>query len=186
HELDSGGHSFDPELTIDDWKITDFKTYTGVKKYLTDFGDKSVGIPETFYDTFNIEMSLSRNTFGLFLKLFIGMYIAFLISSVSFLVSAEHVEPKFALPVGGLFAAVGNKYIIDSVLPETNSFTLVDTLHTLTFIYIFIIITESSISLIFEKRGWKRMYQWLESYGELIIFISYFIFNIIFVLKAML
>jgi len=31
--------------------------------------------------------------------------------------------------MGCLFAVIGNKYIIDSSLPETTSFTLVDTLN---------------------------------------------------------
>lgn len=60
------------------------------------------------------------------------MYIAFLISVISFTIQVQELEPRFGLPVGGLFATVGNKYIIDSILPETSAFTLVDTLHTLT------------------------------------------------------
>ena len=37
--------------------------------------------------------------------------------------------PRFGLQCGCPFAVIGNKYIIDSALPESTSFTLVDTLH---------------------------------------------------------
>ena len=73
-------------------------------------------------------MDIERDAWGLFMKIFIGMYIAFLIAIISFTPHPSELEPRFGLPVGGLFAAVGNKYIIDSLLPESSSFTLVDTL----------------------------------------------------------
>ncbi len=73
------------------------------------------------FSTFNIEMDIERNAWGLFLKIFIGMYIAFLISVISFTPHPSELEPRFGLPVGGLFAAVGNKYIIDSLLPESST-----------------------------------------------------------------
>ncbi|MBI3884070.1 MAG: hypothetical protein HY305_07690, partial [Sphingobacteriales bacterium] len=53
----------------------------------------------------------------------------------------------FGLGVGALFAVVGNKYIIDSSLPESTTYTLVDTLHGLTLLFIFAVITTSVYSL---------------------------------------
>src|SRR5678816_4835806 len=75
------------------------------------------------------------------------MYIAFLISIISFTPHPSEMDPRFGLPVGGLFAAVGNKYIIDSLLPESSTFTLVDTLHAITFIAIFATLLVSAIAL---------------------------------------
>ena len=47
--------------------------------------------------------------------------------------------------MGSLFAVIGNKYIIDSSLPETTSFTLVDTLHGFTLFAILIVVTATRI-----------------------------------------
>jgi hypothetical protein len=64
-----------------------------------------------------------------------------------FFIHADSIESRFGLSVGSLFAAVGNKYIIDSILPETSTFTLVDSLHALTFIGILVTIILSVYSL---------------------------------------
>lgn len=142
---DTLGSRFDAKEAIDGWKITRFVASQQPNDYETGFGDSSSSFQE--FSTFTIDMSIERNAWGLFMKIFVGMYIAFLIAMVSFTPKPSELEPRFGLPVGGLFAAVGNKYIIDSVLPESSSFTLVDTLHSMTFFAIFITLVVSALSL---------------------------------------
>ncbi|HEV8515707.1 MAG TPA: hypothetical protein VGQ59_20635 [Cyclobacteriaceae bacterium] len=144
---DEKGSKYDPEGTLSGWEIKNFKVYVDEKLYETGFGDYRPGKDHQIFSAFNIEMDIERNAWGLFLKIFIGMYIAFLIAMVGFAPKPSEVEPRFGLPVGGLFAAVGNKYIIDSILPESASFTLVDILHSLTFFTIFAILVVSAICL---------------------------------------
>ena len=145
--LDHDGSAYDRELTIDGWNISKFEINTSTNEYTTVFGDPSSDALHSEYASFNINMDIERDAWGLFAKIFIGMYIAFLISIISFSLRPSELEPRFGLPVGGLFAAVGNKYIIDSLLPESTSFTLVDTLHTVTFLGILATLLVSAISL---------------------------------------
>ena len=142
---DTAGSRFDEKEAIDGWRVKNFRVSDNQNDYETGFGDNSN--PYQVFSSFNIEMDIERNAWGLFLKIFIGMYIAFLISVISFTPHPSELEPRFGLPVGGLFAAVGNKYIIDSILPETTSFTLVDTLHALTFFAVFSTLMVSAIAL---------------------------------------
>jgi hypothetical protein len=144
---DTAGSQFDNEEAIDGWSIENFRVRNLENEYETGFGDSRPGRDQSTFSQFTIEMDIERDAWGLFLKIFIGMYIAFLISVLSFTPHPSELEPRFGLPVGGLFAAVGNKYIIDSLLPETSSFTLVDTLHTLTFLSIFATLLISAIVL---------------------------------------
>lgn len=144
---DFHGSKFDQDETLAGWTIKDFKVSVTDNLYETGFGDNRKGKDHQVFSAFLIEMNIDRNAWGLFLKIFIGMYIAFLISMVGFAPNPSEVEPRFGLPVGGLFAAVGNKYIIDSILPESASFTLVDILHSLTFFTIFAILAISAICL---------------------------------------
>ena len=51
------------------------------------------------------------------------------------------------LSVGALFATIGNKYIVESTLPESTSFTLVDSLHGLTLVFILLTVLATTISL---------------------------------------
>jgi hypothetical protein len=180
-EADTKGSTFDKELTVDGWKIKNFKVSTDHKVYETSFGNFTDLTQKCDYADFYIDITLERNALGLFLKLFVGMYISFMIALVSFLVHPKSPEPRFALPVGALFAAVGNKYIIDSLLPETSSFTLVDTLHTLTFVSIFLIVLFSALSIQHFRNGNFERYRKLNNIGGKIVFWGYLILNILFV-----
>jgi hypothetical protein len=150
---DTAGSQFDDEEAIDGWTIRNFRVTRSDNDYRTGFGDSRPGHNSSTFSQFVIEMDIERNAWGLFLKIFIGMYIAFLISMISFTPHPSELEPRFGLPVGGLFAAVGNKYIIDSLLPESSSFTLVDTLHTLTFLSIFGTLLVSAYALHLHDKG---------------------------------
>jgi len=112
------------------------------------------------------------------------MYISFLIAMVGFAPNPSEVEPRFGLPVGGLFAAVGNKYIIDSILPESASFTLVDILHSLTFFTIFAILVVSAICLRLHDRDKVEESFRVNRIGSRMVAIVYILSNVILVALA--
>lgn len=181
---DETGSHYDPELVIDGWDILDFKTFTKTNKYLTDFGDDSIGKDESFYASYNLKMKIGRSAWGLFFKMFIGMYIAFMISFISFYVDHEEVDPRFALPVGGLFGSIGNKYIIDNILPESTSFTLVDSLHALTFISIFLTLAVSVYTLRLFDMGEKDKARKIDVMGRNTIIGLYVGLNTVLIILA--
>jgi hypothetical protein len=111
-----------------DGEIDSCLLMTGTKIYETGFGDESLEKPRTEYSNFRVRLVIRRDAAGLFWKMFTGMYIAFLIAYVCFYIHPDGIDSRFGLSVGSLFAVIGNKYIIDSALPESTSFTLVDTL----------------------------------------------------------
>lgn len=125
--------------TLSGWTMIpdSFKISTGTKKYETAFGDPSVAIPRSEFSAFKVLIGIERDSWWLFFKLFIGMYISFLLSFLCFFIHSDNVDSRFSLGVGSLFAVIGNKYVVDSSLPESTSYTLVDTLHGLTLCYIF-------------------------------------------------
>jgi hypothetical protein len=144
---DTVGEHFDRRFTLRGWNIDSCIVTTGTKIYETGFGDHSLARPQTEYSAFRIRLSIKRDAMGLFWKLFLGMFIAFLIAYTCFFIHADGIDSRFGLSVGSLFAVIGNKYIIDSSLPESTSFTLVDTLHGLTLFAIFCVITATANSL---------------------------------------
>lgn len=182
---DTRGQSYDPQLEVDGWKIVSFDISTLKKHYNTDFGDTSLSKPELDFSQFMIDVTIQRNAWGFFFKLFLGMYVAFAISFVSFLIDPRHVEPRFGLPVGGLFAGVGNKYVIDSYLPETSDITIVDTLHGLTFILIFFIIAFSALSLRQDDSGDEKSSNRTDRIVAWSIGIIYVLFNVVSIFWAL-
>lgn len=174
---DTAGSTFDKKEAIDGWHISNFTATRADNDYETGFGDSS-GNYQVF-SSFVVSMDIDREAWGLFLKIFLGMYIAFLIAMLSFTPHPSELEPRFGLPVGGLFAAVGNKYIIDSLLPESSSFTLVDTLHSLTFFAIFCTLLVSAASLKLHDTGKHAQSARLNYVGSRIVIIGYAVSNII-------
>jgi len=151
-KADTVGNHFDPRFTLRGWNIDSISITTGIKKYETAFGDESAAKPHTEYSNFKVVLTISRDAMGLFWKMFLGMYVAFLIAFMCFFIHSDSIDSRFGLGVGALFAVVGNKYIVDASLPESSTFTLVDMLHGITLMFILVTIICTSYSLILVKR----------------------------------
>ena len=182
---DSVGKHFDPRFTLSGWTIDSCIITNGIKKYETAFGDESMATPHTEYSSFKVRLGIKRDASGLFWKMFLGMYLAFLIAYVCFYIHADGMDSRFGLSVGSLFAVIGNKYIIDSSLPESTSFTLVDTLHGLTLFFIFAIITSTAYSLLLVKQNKVRKAFRFDMIAAQVVLISYLVLNIYFIVNAL-
>ena len=183
---DTAGKHFDPKLTVSGWDITNINVASDTKPYETGFGDPEIINSHSEYGSFDVIIDLDRNAWGLFFKLFLGMYVAFFITYVSIYIHADNIDSRFGLSVGALFAAVGNKYIIDSLLPESSTFTLVDSLHAFTFISIFVTISLSVYALKLLKEGHLEKANLIDKRGARILLSSYLILNAIFIATAIL
>jgi hypothetical protein len=181
---DTVGSHFDPRFTINGWKIDSCLLSAGIKKYETGFGDASLAKPQTEYSAFRVKLVITRDAAGIFWKIFLGMYIAFLIAYVCFYIHSDGMDSRFGLSVGSLFAVIGNKYIIDSSLPESTTFTLVDTLHGLTLFSIFIIITATAYSLVLVKRNQLQKARRFDMMAAQLLLVFYVALNLYFILQA--
>ena len=181
---DTVGAHFDPRFTLRGWRIDSCVMSTGTKIYETGFGDDELAKPRTEYSTFRTILSIKRDAGGLFWKMFLGMYVAFLISFICFYIHSDGMDSRFGLSVGSLFAVVGNKYIIDSSLPESSSFTLVDTLHGITLFYIVFVVAANAYSLRLIKRDQVKKAIKIDNWLAVIVFTSYLLLNIWFIWQA--
>jgi hypothetical protein len=181
---DTVGNHFDPRFTLNGWAIDSCIVTTGIKKYETAFGDEEATKPHTEYSAFRVRLGIKRDASGLFWKMFLGMYIAFLIAYVCFYIHADGMDSRFGLSVGSLFAVIGNKYIIDSSLPESTSFTLVDTLHGITLFFIFTIITATAYSLLLVKKNKVKQAYRFDMIAAQVVLLIYIFLNLYFISKA--
>jgi hypothetical protein len=142
---------------FDEWQINNVEFSASETYYDTSFGDPEA--TSSASPRFDIIITISRvASWHILFKLITGIIVAFLISSCVFWIKPSNTDPRFGLCVGGLFAAIGNKYIVESIIPSTNELTLLDSLHNITFITIFIIIILSVISLhIYERDDEKNI-----------------------------
>jgi|LakMenEpi03Aug12_release.lakeMendotaPanAssembly.Ray.scaffolds.fasta_scaffold211302_2 hypothetical protein len=153
-EADVLNSKIDPDFKLAGWNIDNVIFSRQNKTYETSFGDPLLKNGKSVYPEFNADIYISRsNSMMTLLKLIMGLIIAFIISCCIFFIKPRYIDARLGLCVGGLFTAVGNKYITDSIVPSTNELTLVDNLHLLTFFCIFLIVIHSVVSLnIIEKQ----------------------------------
>lgn len=182
---DTAGHHFDARFALSGWKVDSCILETRNKIYETNFGDETIGKDQTEYSAFRMRLSIHRDAIGLFWKLFLGMYIAFMIAYVCFFIHADGMDSRFGLSVGSVFAVIGNKYIIDSSLPESTSFTLVDTLHGLTLFFIFCVISATAYSLKLVKQNKLKQASKFDRTMAQVMLILYLALNIWFITQAM-
>jgi hypothetical protein len=181
---DTVGRHFDPRFTLSGWSIDSCILTTSIKEYETAFGDEELDTPHTEYSAFRVRLSIKRDASGLFWKMFLGMYIAFLIAYICFYIHPDGIDSRFGLSVGSLFAVIGNKYIIDSALPESSSFTLVDTLHGLTLFFIFSVIASTVWSLQLVKKDQLKKARRFDMIVAQILLVIYVAFNLWFIINA--
>jgi hypothetical protein len=126
--------SYDKSIELDEWVIKGCSMRQDDKMYETNFGNPELG-NVSIYPAVTASFELHRNGFGLFFKLFVGIYVAYLISAMVFFMGPDNPE-RFGLTVGAMFAGVANKYIVDSLMPRTIILTLPDKIHNVTFAFI--------------------------------------------------
>jgi hypothetical protein len=181
---DTVGKNYDPRFTLCGWRINNCVISIGIKKYETTFGDPTLTVPHSEYSSLKAILNISRDAGGLFWKMFLGMYIAFLIAYICFYIDPDEMGSRFGLTVGALFAVIGNKYIIDSSLPETTSFTLVDTLHGVTLFFIFAIIAATAYSLKLVKENKPIKAKKFDMVAAQVSLLVYVLMNIYFIVQA--
>lgn len=183
--IDTVGRSFDPKFTLRGWNIDTLKVVSSLRKYETNFGDTRIARPHMEYSAFKVKVDISRDAFGLFMKLFLGMYMVFLVAYLCFFIHTDNTDSRFSLSVGGLFAVVGNKYIVDASLPETVTFTLVDLLHGITLLFIILTIIGNAVNLRYNKMNQHARAMRFNNLMRQGVLAAYILLNAIFIARAM-
>ena len=137
-----------PNVRVPGWTVGPAKGIVSSTHYTSNYGDTSLPSDnDSTYSRFTWQITIYREGFGYFGKLFCGLFIATGISFLVFFIRPTDVDPRFGLGIGAIFASVASEYVITSVLPDTNLVTMADWLHILAFIFIFITLVESVYSL---------------------------------------
>lgn len=82
-------------------------------------------------DELIFEVLVSRKGAFLYFKLFFGAILSFIISYLVFFIDNRLFETRITLSLGGIFGAVGNKYFVESSMPEIQVLTKADLINNL-------------------------------------------------------
>jgi hypothetical protein len=167
--------TYDKSIQLDEWVIRSCTMKQDDKMYQTNFGNPELG-NVSVYPAVTASFELHRNGLGLFFKLFVGIYVAYVISCMVFFMGPDNHE-RFGLTVGAMFAAVANKYIVDGLMPRTIHLTLPDKIHNVTFAFIILhlVVTVVAHRLARSERirwGWR-----VDRVAFLVSLVAYFAIN---------
>ncbi|MGH7122521.1 MAG: hypothetical protein ACREFP_26620 [Acetobacteraceae bacterium] len=120
------GSGVDPSVTVPGWKIVSFTLSGGKHLYPTSFGNP-VPTGSSIYSRTTAQIVVQRRGLRLFINLFNGFFVAFLLATLTYWMNVEDLtEARVGLCAGAIFAAVGSKYAVDISVPPSNQFTLAD------------------------------------------------------------
>lgn len=86
----------------------------------------------------NVVLNLTRSGSFLYFKLFFGAILSLLISSLVFFIDPKEFESRITLCIGSVFGAIGNKYFVESALPEIQVLTKADIVNNIMIILVII------------------------------------------------
>lgn len=178
--------TYKDDLTLIGWQINRFEVTTVENTYNTTFGDTEMDSNFSKFSQLLIQISIERKSFLGFLKLTAGVYMAVLISFLSFfLKSGEEIGSRSGLLVGCLFATLVNMQVTDSILGSAPHLILVDKIHITTIFYIAIATLVSIYSHIIDQKGDTDKAIWLDRKVCFPLFtISFIIFNLVIIYNA--
>jgi hypothetical protein len=160
YEADINNSKISDALSLDEWHVDTFSLNSTNVRYNTTYGDPEL-TGESVYPSVCATIKLTRqHSWTTFIKLVTGLYVAFLISLMVFRIMPPDSESRIGLAVGGLFAAVGNKYIVETIVPTTTQNTMIDNIHNVTFgaILVIVIMTIYISRLYYEEQKEKAFF----------------------------
>jgi hypothetical protein len=160
YEADINNSKISDALSLDEWRVDTFSLNSTNVRYNTTYGDPEL-TGESVYPSVCATIKLTRqHSWTTFIKLVTGLYVAFLISLMVFRIMPPDSESRIGLAVGGLFAAVGNKYIVETIVPTTTQNTMIDNIHNVTFgaILVIVIMTIYISRLYYEEQKEKAFF----------------------------
>jgi hypothetical protein len=181
YAADNINSHIDSSLNSKEWSIGGFTIKNDYHTYNTTYGNPTLSGNST-YPSIVAEIEIRRkNSWRLLIEMLTGAYVAFLISCIVFFISSESQDSRFGLCVGGLFAAIGNKYIVENVVSSTTTSTLMDDVHNITFVFILIIIGVITLSLHYFQSGdenKKRFSLKIDKWAFWILLSAYTLLNV--------
>lgn len=153
---DKSNTNFKDDMALAEWRIADFSIREERSHYRSTFGDPALAEGESNYSRLVVSITIERKQLLSFFKLTAGVYAAFVILLLTFFYNTEQpalLAARSNILVGALFAVVVNMRSFDSVLGSAEGFTLVDRIHVLTMVYIFLATFIAVSSRLLSERG---------------------------------
>jgi hypothetical protein len=154
----------DPAAAEDDWEVHGFHLNVVPVRYPTTFGDPALTNGSSVFSRAAMRIEIERTQIGIFLKLLLGAYVAFLLGmSTLRMDQTSHFNTRMSVLVGSLFAVLVNMRASEAVLGRSSDFTLVDRIHLAIAFYILAVALIGFVSRHLAERNRKPAAQRLDN-----------------------
>ena len=186
YSADTANSGYNEDIYLEGWHITDFAIEERAVDYATTFGDPDISEGSS-YARLVASIQLQRETMTGFFKLVAGVYVASAIPLLTFLMNPQHppiFSGRMGVLVGALFATVLSLRASEAVLGTTESVSLVDKIHIIAMVYIFIaalitVLVRKAYESRKEELAKRRDRVWLRVLG-----ISFVLINALLIITA--
>jgi hypothetical protein len=120
-----------------------------------------------------------------YMKLFQALFASVAIAFIVFFIKPIHVDPRFGLGVGALFATVGNNIFVGTMLPPAEGITLIAMVNAIGMATIFLTLVQSTISLyILDTMGKEKLRRFFDKVSFVAFLVGYAVVNLVLPLAA--
>ena len=148
--------------------------------YKTRRGDPR--LPEGYKATYTqliYGIGIKRDGWGLYFKMFLGIFSSLAVALIAFFVRPDDLEPRFGVGVGAFFAGVASAYLTTGEVPQTSAFGLADFVNGSSLILILLTVLTSAMSLgIHRVHGCETMARRFDLYALAVFLIGVIILNV--------
>lgn len=184
--VDERGSVINPQGVPPIIKITKSLMAVKLHSYGSGRGDPRLS-PNTaeVQSRFILAMLVSPPSTVVYIKMFQALFVSVAIAFIVFFIKPIHVEPRFGLGVGAVFAAVGNNIFVGTILPPAEGITLTAMVNAIGLATIFLTLVQSTISLyILDTMGKERLRVFFDMVSFAVFLIGYAAVNLMLPLAA--
>jgi hypothetical protein len=129
---DTAGSAYEPDMPLEGWSVDSFSVTSAPYTYQTTYGDPQNPVGTSDYSRFTTHVALERSDYNSFFKLTFVVYIAFLISLVSYFVNLKNpamLAARLGVISGALFTVAVSLRTASDALSSAEEITLVGKIH---------------------------------------------------------
>lgn len=180
-EVDEENSKLSDLISLVGWKLGKPTMNVNNHIYKTNYGDSRMGSNQSTFSSVELSIPIVRDGLTYFFKLLGTVFLSAAVAFLCFFIKPNNLDPRFGLPVGGIFAVVASNFVLSSILPEISQVTMGETLLIMTMFFILIVLFESVIALRYLESGKIKLSERIDYFSGFIIPIVYLI-SVLFVI----
>ncbi len=157
--VDEEGIGVSPTAANPNMKIEQARNFVSLHRYPSRFGDPRLaeGDSET-RSRYVFGVFAHSSGLGIYVSLFQALFVAVAIALIAPFIKPIHVDPRFGLGIGAVFAAVGNNIFAGLAMQSADGITLMQMINGIGLVTIFLTIVQSAVSLyVYDSLGRERL-----------------------------